>query len=548
MQNDRMKAALRVALCAAGALLLGAAWLGCASPSGDFEAHPRVAAESSQQSEGSAHGGAPVYPIVVGIEHVLLTDPARIERVARMLASIGAPAAGSHCEHVAWGEMQPRADAEVDFHRLDAFVRTFQAAGFRELQICLGTYSEWGSRGHSGRLRARAPVPRPEHMDAFAHWVGALVERYDGDGLDDMPALRNPVRVYVLGQTFSGFGDDFPEAYLAMLERAHRAAHAASSEVVLAHAAFLTTGALRDLPGGGCYEAAFASLSERISTRRLADLRRILDRPDVFDALNVHALGDATEIDAMLTWLRWETDRRGYFKPVIVSEAAPAPLIGWGPATRCEGSSAELGLVLYPAVESDRCRLAGLFRELVDGRPEAVAWARGRAASDLVKKVIVAADRGAWWLNAAPIEDAEWWKRPAFEAGAGVSAWGGFLDVRRDQRRPVYWALHQLLRRLRGRERVQRLSLGLSDVRLYALDGPAGRAWIAWYEPGFVALPEDPTPTRAVSFPTGARRIRVEPVITRPEQTDPDSRLLESQGGIARLELTPTPVLVFPEP
>lgn len=547
MQNDPMRSALQSALRAAVGALFGVAWLGCATPNREVELGSVSAANTSPGSESAAAGEAATYPIVVGVQHVSLADPARTERVARMLAPIGAPAAAPHCGHAGWGEMQPGADAEVEFDRLDAFVRAFQTAGFRELQICLGTYSEWGSRAHSGRLRAVIPVPRPEHMDAFARWVGALVERYDGDGIQDMPGLRHAVRVYALGRVFSGIGDDFTQAYLAMLERAHRAAHAASPDVLLAHAAFLTTGALRELPGDGSYEAAFASISERVSSRRLADLRRILDRPDLFDALNVHALGDATEIDAILAWLRWEADRRGYFKPVIVSETAPAPLIGWGPATRCEGPATELGLVLYPAVESDRCRLAGFFRELVEGRPEAVAWARARAASDLVKKVIVAADRGAWWLNAAPIEDAAWWQGPAFQAAAGISPWGGLLDVQRAEPRPAFWALHQLLRQLRGRERVRRLALGLSDVRLYALEGRAGRAWIGWYESGGVALPGEPAPTRAVSFPTGARRVRVEPVIARAEQATPGSHALDSPGGIARIELTTTPVIVFPE-
>jgi len=233
---------------------------------------------------------------------------------------------------------------------------------------------------------------------------------------------------------------------------------------------------------------------------------------------------------------------------VIVSEAAPTPLIGWGSATRCEGPRDELGMVLYPASEDDRCRLADFFRQLLNGQPEAVDWARSLAATDLVKKVIVAADRGAGWLNTAPIEDATWWKQPAFEASAGVSAWGGLLDVRRGERRAGFYAQRQLMGALRGRDRVQRLSLGSRDTRLYVVEGGAGKSWIAWYEPGSIALPGEPTPVRAVSFPTGSRRIRVEPAITRAGQRKAESRMFDSEGGVARLDLTPTPVFVYPVP
>jgi hypothetical protein len=521
------------------------ALFGCAGSSGGQRAAETVAPRHI--GAGTARVGTPVYPIVVGVEYAQIVDPARAAGLARMLAPVGASAAAPHCEQVAWGQMQAAPSAEIDFRRLDAFVRAFQAEGFDQLRICLGTHSAWGSRGGSARLRAKSPAPRPEQMDAFGHWVAAVVERYDADGSADMPGLRGPVRLFQIGSAFSGFSSDYADSYLAMLERAYRAAHTASREVMIAHAAPLTTGALRGALGPEDYEAAFAALSERVSVQGLPALRRLLDRPDLFDALNVQAMGDAEEIDATLSWLRWETDRRGYFKPIIVTESAPAPLVAWGSATRCTGAPHALGLILPPAVEADRCRLAGFFQNLVSGQSEAVAWARARAASDLVKKVIVAADRGAWLLSAAPIEDAHWWQRPALEASAGLSPWGGLLDVDRDERHPVFHALRQLMSALRGRDRVQRVPVERSDVRLYALSGPGGSGWIAWHEPDALALPGDPEPKRVVSIGVPGRRVRVEPIITRAGQLRPTSRLITTRRGAVDLELTTVPLLVFPE-
>ena len=48
------------------------------------------------------------------------------------------------------------------------------------------------------------------------------------------------------------------------------------------------------------------------------------------------------------------------------------------------------------------------------------------------------------------------------------------------------------------------------------------------------------------SVETG-RRVRVEPIITRPGQALPKSRLIATQRGEVRLELTPAPVLLYPE-
>ena len=64
----------------------------------------------------------------------------------------------------------------------------------------------------------------------------------------------------------------------------------------------------------------------------------------------------------MVTWLQYETSRRGYWKPILVSDSATSPLIAWGPATQCEGASQDMGRVVFPATEADRCRLASYFQ------------------------------------------------------------------------------------------------------------------------------------------------------------------------------------------
>jgi hypothetical protein len=392
-----------------------------------------------------------------------------------------------------------------------------------------------------------SPVPRPEHLHEFEHWFGAVVERYDGDGRDDMPALAFPVNWFELGAVYSGFGDDYADEYLALLERAHLALRSASADALLIHAAFLTVGGLDADARPGNYEGVFDALDARVSILELSDLQRILDRPDLFDAFNVNALGDAGELDRLLRWLRWETNRRGYFKPVILSDAAPTPLVAWGSATRCGATGPEMGIVLAPATEGDRCRLAGFFRDLVAGKPEALAWAQGFAASDLIKKVVVAADRGVWLVNVGPTEDAEWWKSEAFRAAAGVSAWGGLVDPQRDEMRPAFYALQQLLEGMRGRDRVQRVELDRRGLRLYAFDGPLGPAWIGWYAPAGIALPGDPIPTEIATIRAGTQRLRIEPLVTQSGRTKPETHVITTNDGTARIEFTPVPVFLYPE-
>ena len=75
-------------------------------------------------------------------------------------------------------------------------------------------------RGASDGLEGDTDIsPAPEHLEDYRRWVRALFERYDGDGVDDMPGLVAPVRHWVLGGEWTGFWPgDGHDAYLAFAE------------------------------------------------------------------------------------------------------------------------------------------------------------------------------------------------------------------------------------------------------------------------------------------------------------------------------------------
>ena len=65
-------------------------------------------------------------------------------------------------------------------------------------------------------------------------------------------------------------------------------------------------------------------------------------------------------------FLRHEMKQRSCDKPLIISDTTPTPFIAWGPATRATGRPQQLGIVVPPATEADRPRLAAYFTKLVD--------------------------------------------------------------------------------------------------------------------------------------------------------------------------------------
>ncbi len=483
----------------------------------------------------------------VGIEYVLLTPRERIAVEAQAFAGTGLTAAKHYAEHVEWGEMQAGPRARIDFSRLDAYVVEFQRAGFGDLVLCLKSRCRWAAR-EAGLLQFPNPTPKPEFMDAYAAWIEAVVERYDGDGRDDVPGLRWPVRHLEVGSEFSSYEPEPVADYLAILERAYRAAHRASGDVRVAHAAFLTIGAFdgRPEPGEAAYREAWGRMPSRIAAQHdYADVRAILDRPDLFDVANLHSLCDPYDLEDAVRWLRWEMAARNYDKPIVVSDTIPTSWIALGPATTCEGRTDRLGLLLRPAKESDRCRLAEYFTRLVKKDAETLRWTRGFVAADTVQRVVIACSLDVELIDVAFNMDLPFLTEPPLSAGAGVSAWAGALEWRWNRivdRRPLYHALRQMMGHLAGHEAVRRVDVGDPRARVYRIEKPGLETWVAWLEVDRPVLPGDVEPTLGIALPAGHEVVSVEPVITRGGQERPDVREVRTEGGRLSITLDRVPV------
>jgi len=481
-------------------------------------------------------------PILIGIEYAEAG-------MAEPFSALGVPAVKYFPEEIAWEKMQPFKNAPLNFRPLDRYVREYQDAGFRELVVALKTQGSWAVRDARKNF-----CPKPEYLDAYETWVRRVVERYDMDGNNDMPNLRAPVRYYEIGTEFSSYEPEPVDDYLVMLERAYRGAHAASKSVIVAHAAFLVTTAFKDHPTPDRYEASFKAVDARIMAHTLSDIRRVLDRPDIFDVIDVHALGDPYEIEGLVTWLIYEMNRRGYHKPIILGDTATSPLIAWGPATTCNAVPKKMGIMIPPATEADRCRLAAYFTRLIDGNEAAVAWTQSFAASDLVKKVVVAAEQGIALINTAFMEDLSFLKLKLFKAGAGTSPWSGMALTQSkpltNERtvigfRPSFYALKQLVTHLNGSRAVERVVVADPRIRLYRVRASGRRCSIAWVEPDRIVLPGEPLPQVVLAFKTSDSRVRVEPLMIRQGETRPERVTVQAQDGTANITLMPTPLFIL---
>ncbi len=485
--------------------------------------------------------------IIIGVEYVLLDNPFIISRQAELFGAAGFHGAKPIAEAHDWGTMQSGPDSEIDFSKLDNYVREFQAAGVSETTLALKSHSEWASVDHS-TFRSINAAPKPEYRDLYADWITAIVERYDADGLEDMEGLLFPIRHYEIGSEFSSFEPEPVDEYLEMLEIAYEAAHAAYADVSVSHAAFLMTDFLLNDPS--LDELNDDTGVDRYGPHKISEIRAILDRPDLFDVLNIHALAHPGEIEQLVRWLGLEMDERGYSKGIIISDTSPNPFISWGPANVCNLPANLMGLMIYPAVETDRCRAADYFQRVLQRDDETVDWMRGFVAADMGKKTVIAAEQGVELINTAFTTDLPILSTPLGFAGSGNAGWGGMVVIGTGQRYANYFAMQQLIGHIDGYSSIERLDVpGPEGVRLYELLVGNRTLWIGWYDPPRLVLHGDDVPEAQVRVPTGFGDVVTEWMIERVNENEPvlDSGFIDHSDGSEIFTLTPRPVFIWNE-
>ncbi len=493
--------------------------------------------------------------IVIGLEYQTLDNERLVVNTSKVLAETGMTGMKHFVEAVQWGNMQKRPKARIDFKKLDWFVKEYQKNGFTELTISLKSHSAWASidmKGIFNKTWGSNPTPKPEYMPLYKKWVSAVVERYDADGIDDMPGLRWPVRYIEIGNEFSSFEPEPVEDYLKILEAAYEAAHSAYEDVKVAHCAFLLTPVNMDVDDPADYETRWETTYRRDTHHDLRDMRIVLDNPQWFDVLNFHNLGDPYEIEDIVKWLTYETSQRGYSREMIISDTTPTSYIGWGPAVTCKGPKERLGVIARPATEDDRCHLARYFTKLSEGDAATLEWTRGFVAADHVQRAIIAAEQDIELINLAFVGDIPVVSSKIGKAGAGISAWAGTLKVNIwrgeiQERYAPFYAIRQMMGHLNGYSEIKRIEMQDLATRVYEITMNDRLFWVAWQNPMAPITSLDPVSTTMTNLNVGVDRIRVEAVITNPGQTEAESMVQETVNGVAQLELSHTPVYIFPE-
>lgn len=220
-----------------------------------------------------------------------------------------------------WNSMQSDKDDEVDFSSTDALVREIQSHGLN-LLVTIWPYASWDQLdrpdpsdhlvSENDVFASELPLYRgnPVDWEAYDSWLSSVVERYDGDGEQDMEGLLFPVRYWeVLNEPDIGqepgarltFYRGGPDCYAELLQKSHDCIEATDpdSQVLIAGAA------------GGSEEF-------------LDFWRRLFELPGVgesFDVGNVHCISHGHASDLNVSPYRNMLESSGLSKPIWVTEA-----------------------------------------------------------------------------------------------------------------------------------------------------------------------------------------------------------------------------------
>jgi hypothetical protein len=139
----------------------------------------------------------------------------RQDNEMRSARKMGAGWVRPHPGPFVWWKMQASADADIDFSDTDDIVQAAQEEDV-QLLVTLWPFADWavenseGCTVESDVFTAELGLNRcaPDREQAYVDWLTAVVERYDGDGEDDMEGLTQPVTHWeVLNEPDLGYQD-----------------------------------------------------------------------------------------------------------------------------------------------------------------------------------------------------------------------------------------------------------------------------------------------------------------------------------------------------
>ena len=485
-----------------------------------------------------------------GIDYVYpLQATYRKEKWPELFAQAGAE--WINFADVSWKAIEPNEpDAEGNhtyrWWKLDKAVKVWQKYGFH-IVISLRLGDGWFAgaikyQPDGWELQKSDRLPAAEYMDDYRAWIAALVERYDGDGEDDMRGLREPILHYQVGNEYANpaFWTGTPEDYQVLLDMTHEAARSASADVQIISNGIRWNDLFHDDPNAEHFEETFAEFLENLPSdvwregweraRTITELTVAL--ADQYDILDAGGNGPyETSSQGYMAWVRQTLEASGF---------DPDSVTIWDMEARSEPRLTYNQYVQFHpelTIPDGEEILQAMKKSSDPLHAQAVAWYRAEQSRVLVKVFVTRFAAGFEKVFMGMPND---WDK-SLAALAVRNPFIGLTDSDGDPW-PAFYAYKLLVEKLDGFAQAEKMSAP-PGVELYRFTFDDGRpaVWVAWLWEDEVRGMNDPLPTRQAHLDIPG------PVTMYTIPTTSDAyETVRLEGGPDGLvvELSPEPVLL----
>ncbi len=340
---------------------------------------------------------------------------------------------------------------------LDYLVNHWQSHGFENVHIVISPRCSWAAVSEPNGPESATPI-KEEYLDDFGLLMRAIVERYDGDGIDDSPHLITPVKYYEIGQEMqhSYYWEGTLEEYLKLLAIAYAAVKFADEESKVILSGINLGELFDDCPSPEVLAFRIANLNPELAAA-FQFIVAMLTFDQWFDVIEFHYNYDYKGGHGIVNWLREQMAENGYNKPIWVGDAAAGPMVD--SVTRTPEEADEL----YDKLSNPKN----------PEHEETVIWFEREQALALVKKLVIAMELD---LEGVIISNLTDW--PGYPGGR---SWE-FQGLRRldGSARPAFTTYVNTVSSIGAMTEVERLSTSSESVYAFQLTNNERTIYVLW--------------------------------------------------------------------
>jgi hypothetical protein len=400
-----------------------------------------------------------------------------------------------------WSKLElPPGSGKYDWDYMDRLVRKAQANNYNLIFVLKTGNDPSATEGACSRAARRSkrephlkscPILE-KHEPAWKRLVGAIIERYDGDGKGDMPGLAKGFTLDIQIENEAASpnywypnerdGKRAAKAFLPVLRLAYEAKEAANPATRIIAPGIIQPNKLARCAGS----PRLAECSQQYHTRNRDFTEELLKNSEFFDAIDVHFFNyfhfDPDFIPDGLEWVREQMRRTGKEKPIFSLEWTEAMMMDIK-----QNGHGKAFLSHFPFREiKDADDLQPIYKNLSEPRYEKYRrWFELEQAREFPKLFTTMLAQGVERLIHVPFHDyvgqgwnSVWWN------WQGIVRYEGTRKSPVVIRKPAFYVYQTLSRKLAGLDNVEVVAFGQDYIAYKFLFADRKAIGIAWTESG----------------------------------------------------------------